>query len=100
MFFKETIIFEPKLVLSPESEIIIGSVECNGKFSDNPGHNILALFNNLAQVWITTSKTILDILHNKLDTQVFPRVVERIKTSDLRKLRNIEKMSNMGGEAA
>ena len=27
----------------------------------NPGHNILALFNNLAQVWIATSKTILDI---------------------------------------
>ena len=27
----------------------------------NPGHNILALFNNLAQVKIATSKTILDI---------------------------------------
>ena len=27
----------------------------------NPGHNILALFNNLAQVRIVTSKTILDI---------------------------------------
>ena len=27
----------------------------------NPGHNILALFNNLAYVWITTSKMILDI---------------------------------------
>ena len=27
----------------------------------NPGHNILALFNNLAQVRMTTSKAILDI---------------------------------------
>ena len=27
----------------------------------NPGHNVLALFNNLAQVGIATSKTILDI---------------------------------------
>ena len=27
----------------------------------NPGHNILALFNNLADVLIHTSKTILDI---------------------------------------
>ena len=33
----------------------------------NPGHNILALFNNLAQVRIATSKTILDIHHEKLD---------------------------------
>ena len=27
----------------------------------NPGHNILALFNNLVQVQMSTSKTILDI---------------------------------------
>ena len=27
----------------------------------NPGHNIWALFNNLAQVGIATSKTMLDI---------------------------------------
>ena len=27
----------------------------------NPGHNILTLFNNLAQVRTATSKTILDI---------------------------------------
>ena len=32
-----------------------------GKFSDNPDHNILALFNNLVQVRIAISKTILDI---------------------------------------
>ena len=41
----------------------------------NPGH-ILTLFNNLAQVQIATSKTILDIYYNKLDTQV----AERFKT--------------------
>ena len=27
----------------------------------NGGHNILELFNNLAQFWITLSKTVLDI---------------------------------------
>ena len=31
------------------------------KLHYNPGHNILALLNNLAQVSITTSKTLLDI---------------------------------------
>ena len=35
----------------------------------NPGHNILALFNNLAYVWITTSKT-----------KVASPVAERLKT--------------------
>ena len=30
-------------------------------FIYNPGHNILALFNNLTDVLIPTSKTILDI---------------------------------------
>ena len=48
--FKRTNIFEAKLVLFPEISIIIGSVESKKKFSDNPGHNILALFNNLAYV--------------------------------------------------
>ena len=61
VFFEQTNIFESKLVLFPESWIIIESVESKRKCSDNPGHNILALFNNLAQVWITASKTILDI---------------------------------------
>ena len=31
------------------------------QFFYNPGHNILALFNNLAQARIATSKTVLDI---------------------------------------
>ena len=54
------------------------------------GHNVFALFNNLAQVWITTSKTILDIEDNKLGT----RVAKRLRTW------NIRKMSNVGADAA
>ena len=34
--------------------------------SNNRGHNTLASFNNLAQVRITTSKTMLEVKHNKL----------------------------------
>ena len=64
----------------------------------NPGHNILALFNNLAQVRITTSKTILDIKYNKVGTRVASRVAERLKTYNLRKLGSIRKMSNLGGD--
>ena len=61
----------------------------------NPDLNILALFNNLAQIRIATSKTILDIKYNKLGTRVASRVAERLK-----KLGNIRKMSNLGGDAA
>ena len=35
------------------------------KFSNNPGHNILELFNNLVQVQIATSKTKLGLQYNK-----------------------------------
>ena len=39
-----------------------GGGRCQKKMSAcNPGHNILALFDNLAQVRIATSKMILDI---------------------------------------
>ena len=70
------------------------------KFSDNRGHNIQAVFNNLAQVQITTSKMMLDIYHNKLGTRVASRVAERLTTYDLRKLGNSRKMSNLVGDAA
>ena len=70
------------------------------KFSENPGHNILALFNNLAQVEIAPYKTILDIWHNKLATRVTSQVTEWLKTQYLRKLGNIRKMSNLGGDVA
>ena len=49
------------------------------KSSYNSGNNILALFNNLAQVQIATSKTILDIYHNKLAARVASWVAERLK---------------------
>ena len=58
----------------------------------NPGHNILALFNNLAYVWLTTSKTILDIYQKRLGT--LHGNAEWLKTYNLRKFGNIRKMSN------
>ena len=54
----------------------------NKKKIYNPGNNILTLFNNLAQVQIATSKTILDIQHNKLVTRGASRVAKRLKTKD------------------
>ena len=59
----------------------------------------MAIFNNLDYIWITTSKTILDIQYNRLGTRVASRVAERLKTWDLRKLGNIRKMSNLGVDA-
>ena len=56
----------------------------------------MALFNNLAQVQIVTSKTILDIYHNKLAKRIASRVAE----PGLKKLGNIRKMSNLGGDTA
>ena len=50
--------------------------------SYNPDHNILALFNNLAQVWITTSKTILDIYHSKLGAPVASPIAERLESAE------------------
>ena len=74
---------------------------CKANSIYNLGHNILALFNNSAQVRIATSKTILDIYYNKLDTRgVALRVAERLKTQDLRKLGDIRNMSNLGEDAA
>ena len=61
----------------------------------------MAIFNNLAYVWITTSKTILDFQDNKLGTRIASRVAERLKDlTDLRKLGNVRKMSNVGVDAA
>ena len=53
----------------------------------------MALFNNLADVLISTSKTILDVLYNKLGIRVASRVAERLKPY-------IKKISNLGGDAA
>ena len=46
----------------------------------NPGLNISALFKNLVQVRIATSKTTLDILYNTLGTQVAPWFAKQLKT--------------------
>ena len=53
--------FEEKWVLSQIVESSLELQRVKENFSDNPSHNILALFNNLAQVRIATGKTILDI---------------------------------------
>ena len=63
----------------------------------NPGHNISKLYNILVKIRFTTSKTKLDIYYSKLGTRGASRVAEQLKTEDLRKLGNIRKSSNFGG---
>ena len=70
------------------------------KFSGNPDHNILELYNILVQVRFNTSKTELDIQYSKLGKRVGSRVAERLKTQDLRKLGNIRKISDLGRHEA
>ena len=67
------------------------------KFSGNPGHDILGLYNILVQIRFTTSKRKHDIFYSKLGIRVASRVAKRFKTQDLSKLGNIRKMSNLGG---
>ena len=40
--------------------MIIGSVKSK-KFWENPGHNILEVYNVLVEIWLTTSKMKRDI---------------------------------------
>ena len=54
------------------------------KFSGNPDHNILELYNILVQVRFNTSKTELDIQYSKLGKRVGSRVAERLKTQEIR----------------
>ena len=42
---------------------------------------------------------ILDIQHKNLGTRVASQVAERLESKDLRKLGNVRKMSNVGGDA-
>ena len=44
-----------------------------------------------------TSETELDYFHQKVSVRVPSRVVERLKTYDLRKLRNFQKIPEMLG---
>ena len=53
-------------------------------YTFKPSHNILTLFNNLAQVRITTSKTIPDIHNNKLATRVASRVPNELRLKILK----------------
>ena len=67
---------------------------------DNQFHNILRLFDVLANFVFTTSET---VGHYYLETQfvrVASRVAERLKTQDLRKLGNIRKLSKLHGMIA
>ena len=68
--------------------------------SYNPGCNILELYNILVQIRFTTSERKLDIQYSKLGIGVASPVVERLETQDLRKLGNILRISNLGGDRA
>ena len=50
-------------------------------------------------VRFATSKTKLDISYNKLSARVASRVAEQTKITDLRKLGNIRKISNLGAQS-
>ena len=52
------------------------------------GHNILELYNVLVQFRYALGETKLDIKYNRLCKRAATRVVKRIKTLDLKKLRN------------
>ena len=70
------------------------------KFSDNPGHNILELYNILVLIKFTTSKTKLDIQYSRLGIPVASRLAKQLKRQNFRKLGNIRKTSNLGGHIA
>ena len=50
------------------------------KFLDNPGYNILELYNILVHIRFTANKTKLDIKYSKLGIRVASRVAEQVKT--------------------
>ena len=79
-----------------EFQSLLEAQRTTEKFSDNPGHNILELYNVLVQIRVATSKMKIDIWYNKLGTRVASRVTKQLKTQDLRKLGNIGKISNLG----
>ena len=79
---------QPKIQLTDYFVAFISAQLIHQGRSYNPGHNTLALFNNLAQIEIPTSKMILDIQYNKLGTRVASQVAERLLT--LRVFRNQE----------
>ena len=64
-------------------------------FFYSPAHNILELYNVLAQVRCATSTTKFVIQYNQLVLRVDSRVAEQLNTQDLNKLGNIRKISNL-----
>ena len=63
----------------------------------NLGQNLCRLFHFVAQLVFTTSETELDYYHQKVNIRVSSRVVERLKTEDLRKLGELKKIPEMLG---
>ena len=64
-------------------------------FFYSPAHNILKLYNVLAQVRCATSTTKFVIQYNQLVLRVDSRVAKQLNTQDLNKLGNIRKISNL-----
>ena len=67
-----------------------------GKLWKEISYNILTIYCVLVKDRFATSKMGRDIYYNKLCA----RVVERLKTKDLRKSGNIGIMSELGGDTA
>ena len=63
----------------------------------NLEQNIWRLFHFLAEFFFTTNETELGYYHQKVNVQDASRVVERLKTSDLKKLGNFKKIPEMLG---
>ena len=59
----------------------------------------MEFFDVLVHARFATSKTKLDIYYNKLCMWVASRVAKRLKTYNIRKLGNIRKTSNLGGDS-
>ena len=64
--------------------------------SCNLERNIRRLFHFLAQFLYTTSEKELDYYHRKVNVRVASRIVERLKTYDLKKLGNFKKIPKLG----
>ena len=60
-FLIEVNIFEPNEYFFQKFSSSLEVQRAKRKFSDNPGHNILELYNILVQIRFITSKTKLDI---------------------------------------
>ena len=69
------------------------------KFSDNPGHNILELYNVLVKVRSPKAKTEFHIQCKEHGIRVASQVTEPLETQLLRNWKYIRKISNLGGNS-